>query len=159
MELLPAPQTQMERLMEVLRSSYGVYAASPRSTRHHRSKRCAASPRAAARLEKQIYRFSKGDSVTCLRFDLSVPLAKCVALHYAELAFPFRPFPDRKGLSRRARAAGAAPRVLSGRYRRHRRRRAGHHERRRDPRHHLRRLLPPRPASRSASTTAASQTV
>ena len=28
MELLPAPQTQMERLLEVLRSSYGVYLSS-----------------------------------------------------------------------------------------------------------------------------------
>ena len=40
--------------------------------------------------EKQIYRFSKGDSDLSLRFDLTVPLAKYVALHYGELAFPFR---------------------------------------------------------------------
>ena len=32
MELLPAPQTQMERLMEVLRSSYGVYGFTPLDT-------------------------------------------------------------------------------------------------------------------------------
>ena len=42
--------------------------------------------------EKQIYRFSKGDSDLSLRFDLTVPLAKYVALHYADLAFPFRRF-------------------------------------------------------------------
>ena len=40
--------------------------------------------------EKQIYRFTKGDSDLALRFDLTVPLAKYVALHYADLAFPFR---------------------------------------------------------------------
>ncbi|MBR4550919.1 MAG: histidine--tRNA ligase, partial [Oscillospiraceae bacterium] len=40
--------------------------------------------------EKQIYRFEKGDSDLALRFDLTVPLAKYVAAHYAELAFPFR---------------------------------------------------------------------
>ena len=40
--------------------------------------------------EKQIYRFTKGDSDLALRFDLTVPLAKYVALHYNELAFPFR---------------------------------------------------------------------
>ena len=34
MELLPAPQTQMERLMEVLRSSYGVYGFTPVSYTH-----------------------------------------------------------------------------------------------------------------------------
>ena len=42
--------------------------------------------------EKQIYRFQKGDSDLALRFDLTVPLAKYVALHYNELAFPFRRF-------------------------------------------------------------------
>ena len=40
--------------------------------------------------EKQIYRFQKGDSDLALRFDLTVPLAKYVALHYNDLAFPFR---------------------------------------------------------------------
>ena len=40
--------------------------------------------------EKQIYRFTKGDADLALRFDLTVPLAKYVALHYNDLAFPFR---------------------------------------------------------------------
>ncbi len=40
--------------------------------------------------EKQIYRFTKGDSDLALRFDLTVPLAKYVAAHYGELTFPFR---------------------------------------------------------------------
>ena len=42
--------------------------------------------------EKQIYRFQKGDSDLALRFDLTVPLAKYVALHCNDLAFPFRRF-------------------------------------------------------------------
>ena len=40
--------------------------------------------------EKQIYRFQKGDADLALRFDLTVPLAKYVALHYNDLSFPFR---------------------------------------------------------------------
>ena len=40
--------------------------------------------------EKQIYRFNKGDADLALRFDLTVPLAKYVALHYNDLSFPFR---------------------------------------------------------------------
>src|SRR5699024_4614852 len=36
------------------------------------------------------YRFTKGDADLALRFDLTVPLAKYVALHYADLSFPFR---------------------------------------------------------------------
>ena len=48
--------------------------------------------KAGGETEKQIYRFAKGDSDLSLRFDLTVPLAKYVALHYAELSFPFRRF-------------------------------------------------------------------
>ena len=48
--------------------------------------------KAGGETEKQIYRFTKGDSDLSLRFDLTVPLAKYVALHYAELSFPFRRF-------------------------------------------------------------------
>ena len=46
--------------------------------------------KAGGETEKQIYRFQKGDSDLSLRFDLTVPLAKYVALHYNELSFPFR---------------------------------------------------------------------
>ena len=46
--------------------------------------------------EKQIYRFTKGDSDLSLRFDLTVPLAKyvCPALRRADVPVP--PFPDRQ---------------------------------------------------------------
>ena len=40
--------------------------------------------------EKQIYRFQKGDTDLSMRFDLTVPLAKYVALNYGQLTFPFR---------------------------------------------------------------------
>ena len=40
--------------------------------------------------EKQIYRFTKGDSDISMRFDLTVPLARYVAMHQNDLAFPFK---------------------------------------------------------------------
>ncbi|MDR3278599.1 MAG: histidine--tRNA ligase, partial [Oscillospiraceae bacterium] len=40
--------------------------------------------------EKQIYRFTKGEHDLSLRFDLTVPLAKYVAMNYGQLTFPFR---------------------------------------------------------------------
>ena len=89
MELLPAPQTQMERLMEVLRSSYGVYGFTPLDTPIIEASDVLLA-KGGGETEKQIYRFQKGDSDLALRFDLTVPLAKYVALHYSELAFPFR---------------------------------------------------------------------
>lgn len=91
MELFPAPQTQMERLMEVLRSSYGVYGFTPLDTPIIEASDVLLA-KGGGETEKQIYRFSKGDSDLSLRFDLTVPLAKYVALHYADLAFPFRRF-------------------------------------------------------------------
>ena len=91
MELLPAPQTQMERLLEVLRSSYGVYGFTPLDTPIIEASDVLLA-KGGGETEKQIYRFSKGDSDLSLRFDLTVPLAKYVALHYADLAFPFRRF-------------------------------------------------------------------
>ncbi len=40
--------------------------------------------------EKQVYRFTKGDNDLSLRFDLTVPFARYVSEHYADLVFPFK---------------------------------------------------------------------
>ena len=89
MELLPAPQTQMERLMEVLRSSYGVYGFTPLDTPIIEASDVLLA-KGGGETEKQIYRFTKGESDLALRFDLTVPLAKYVAANYGQLTFPFR---------------------------------------------------------------------
>ena len=89
MELLPAPQQQMERIMEILRSTYSLYGFTPLDTPIIESAEVLLA-KGGGETEKQIYRFQKGDSDLALRFDLTVPLAKYVALHYGELQFPFR---------------------------------------------------------------------
>ena len=89
MELLPQPQQQMERMMEVLRNTYSLYGFTPLDTPIIESSEVLLA-KGGGDTEKQIYRFTKGDSDLSLRFDLTVPLAKYVALHYNELAFPFR---------------------------------------------------------------------
>ncbi len=91
MELLPAPQTQFERMAELLRRSYALYGFTPLDTPIIEASEVLLA-KAGGETEKQIYRFSKGDSDLSLRFDLTVPLAKYVALHYADLSFPFRRF-------------------------------------------------------------------
>ncbi len=40
--------------------------------------------------DKQIFRFSKGETDMCMRYDLTVPLARFVAMHKNELNFPFK---------------------------------------------------------------------
>ena len=89
MELLPAPQQQLERMLNVLRETYALYGFTPLDTPLLESAEVLLA-KGGGETEKQIYRFQKGDSDLALRFDLTVPLAKYVAQHYGELSFPFR---------------------------------------------------------------------
>ena len=89
MELLPAPQQQMEKLLETLRRTYALYGFTALDTPAIESAEVLLA-KGGGETEKQIYRFMKGDSDLALRFDLTVPLAKYVAANYASLAFPFR---------------------------------------------------------------------
>lgn len=89
MELLPAQQMQMDRIMEIIRSAYSLYGYTPLDTPIIEASEILLA-KGGGETEKQIYRFTKGDSDLSLRFDLTVPMAKYVALHYSELAFPFR---------------------------------------------------------------------
>ena len=89
MELLPGKQAKMERMMEILRTTYAQYGFAPLDTPVIEDAQILLA-KGGGETEKQIYRFTKGDSDLALRFDLTVPLAKYVALHYGELAFPFR---------------------------------------------------------------------
>jgi len=89
MELLPQKQQKLEKMMEVLRNTYSLYGFAPLDTPAIEDAQILLA-KGGGETEKQIYRFQKGDSDLALRFDLTVPLAKYVALHYNELAFPFR---------------------------------------------------------------------
>ena len=89
MELLPAHQIQFERVKAVLEGTYQRYGFTPLDTPVIEASEVLLA-KAGGENEKQIYRFTKGDTDLSLRFDLTVPLAKYVAMHHNELAFPFR---------------------------------------------------------------------
>ena len=89
MELLPRQQMVMERIMEILRETYSLYGFTPLDTPVIEASEVLLA-KGGGETEKQIYRFTKGDGDLSLRFDLTVPLAKYVALHYTDLSFPFR---------------------------------------------------------------------
>ena len=91
MELLPGKQIQFERMVEILRNTYSSYGFAPLDTPVIEDAQILLA-KGGGETEKQIYRFQKGDSDLALRFDLTVPLAKYVALHCNDLAFPFRRF-------------------------------------------------------------------
>ena len=91
MELLPARQVQFDRMVSIIRESFSLYAFTPLDTPLIEASEVLLA-KGGGETEKQIYRFTKGDADLSLRFDLTVPLAKYVALNYARLAFPFRRF-------------------------------------------------------------------
>ena len=91
MELLPDKQIRFEKMTEILRTTYASYGFAPLDTPVIEDAQILLA-KGGGETEKQIYRFQKGDSDLALRFDLTVPLAKYVALHYNDLAFPFRRF-------------------------------------------------------------------
>ena len=91
MELLPGKQAQFERMLEILRKTYASYGFAALDTPVIEDAQILLA-KGGGETEKQIYRFTKGDSDLALRFDLTVPLAKYVALHCNDLAFPFRRF-------------------------------------------------------------------
>ena len=91
MELLPARQVQFDRMVETLRKTYSLYGFTPLDTPAIEASEVLLA-KGGGETEKQIYRFTKGDTDLSLRFDLTVPLAKYVALHTGDLTFPFRRF-------------------------------------------------------------------
>ena len=82
------PEEKCARHGDSARELRSLRLHAARHARHRERRR--ASRQGRRRDEKQIYRFTKGDSDLALRFDLTVPLAKYVALHANELTFPFR---------------------------------------------------------------------
>lgn len=91
MELLPARQVLFDRMADTLRKTYSLYGFTALDTPLIESSEILLA-KGGGDTEKQIYRFTKGDNDLSLRFDLTVPLAKYVAMHAADLTFPFRRF-------------------------------------------------------------------
>ena len=89
MELLPDKQVQMDKMRAVLAETYARYGFIPLDTPAIEAAEVLLA-KGGGETEKQIYRFTKGDSDLALRFDLTVPLAKYVAANYGQLTFPFR---------------------------------------------------------------------
>ena len=89
MELPPDKQVQMDKMRAVLAETYARYGFTPLDTPAIEAAEVLLA-KGGGETEKQIYRFNKGDADLALRFDLTVPLAKYVALHYNDLSFPFR---------------------------------------------------------------------
>lgn len=89
MELLPQDQILFNQIKDTIQNTYEAFGFLPLDTPVIEDSKVLLA-KAGGETEKQIYRFQKGDHDLSLRFDLTVPLAKFVAAHQGELAFPFK---------------------------------------------------------------------
>ena len=89
MELLPQKQVIFDKIKHQMELTYAKYGFFPLDTPVLEDSKILLA-KAGGETEKQIYRFTKGDSDITMRFDLTVPLAKYVAKNYSELTFPFK---------------------------------------------------------------------
>ena len=115
-EYLPGEQLQFNRLVEVIRRNFELYGFLPIETPSAERREVLTSK---GGVEKEIYaltRLAEADddeaaTKGALRFDLTVPLARYVAMRERELAFPFR----RYQIQRVWR--GETPQARKGRFR------------------------------------------
>ncbi len=89
MELLPEEQIVMEKMKSVIAHTYELFGFAPLDTPVLELAEVLLS-KSGGDTEKQIYEFKKGDTNLAMRFDLTVPLAKYVALYHNNLTFPFK---------------------------------------------------------------------
>lgn len=89
MELQPTEQVRFNQMKEKIEKSYKRFGFLPLDTPVLELSEVLLA-KAGGETEKQIYRFTKGDTDLAMRFDLTVPLAKYVAQNYGTLPFPFR---------------------------------------------------------------------
>ena len=89
MELLPGDQILFNDIKEKNKKSYEKYGYLPLDTPVLEYSEILLA-KAGGETEKQIYRFSKGDTDISMRFDLTVPLARYVSQYKNDLAFPFK---------------------------------------------------------------------
>jgi histidyl-tRNA synthetase len=89
MELLPKDQIAFNKMMDKIRKNYEKFGFVPLDTPIIEKSEVLLA-KGGGETEKQIYRFTKGDSDLSLRFDLTVPLARYVSQYMNDLTFPFR---------------------------------------------------------------------
>ncbi len=89
-DILPEDMLNKERLLEIIRRVFKAYGFSPIETPAFEYKNILEG-KYGEESEKLFYRLAyKGGKKLALRYDLTVPLARFVAMHQNEITFPFK---------------------------------------------------------------------
>jgi len=115
-EYLPQEQLQFNRLVEIIRRNFELFGFVPIETPAAERKEVLTSK---GGVEKEIYALTRlaaapddeASTKGALHFDLTVPLARYVAMRERELAFPFRRYQIQKVWR------GETPQARKGRFR------------------------------------------
>ena len=89
MELLPSKQVVFDEMMEKIKNVYKMFAFSPLDTPVLELSEILLA-KSGGDIDKELYAFNKGDTNVCMRYDLTVPLARFVAMNSEFIDFPFK---------------------------------------------------------------------
>jgi len=89
MELDPIKQRQFDQMQKKIIEVFERYSFLPINTPTLEYSEILLA-KSGGEIDKEIYRFTKGSTDICMRYDLTVPLARYVAMNLNNLNFPFR---------------------------------------------------------------------
>lgn len=89
MELEPSKQMIFDQMKEKIKSVYQKFAFMPLDTPVLELSEILLA-KSGGEIDKELYAFTKGDTAVCMRYDLTVPLARFVSMNEPNLTFPFK---------------------------------------------------------------------
>lgn len=89
MELLPHKQMILDEMIEKIKNVYQNFAFTPLDTPVLELSEILFA-KSGNSIDKEVYNFKKGDTDICMRYDLTVPLARFVAMNSENLSYPFK---------------------------------------------------------------------
>lgn len=91
MELFPNKQFVFDKMIEKIKNVYIKHSFLPLDTPVLELSEILLA-KSGGDIDKEVYRFNKGDTDICMRYDLTVPLARFVAMNSEQLHYPFKRF-------------------------------------------------------------------
>ena len=89
MELEPSKQIIFDEMTEKIKKVFKKFAFMPLDTPVLEYSEILLA-KSGGEIDKEVYAFTKGDTNVCMRYDLTVPLARYVAMNEPTLTFPFK---------------------------------------------------------------------